>query len=183
MAAGYAVQRVRCRCSFQVEPVAEAMGALTAETTALVDQPDRTAPCPEAPPVRFRTSGGTRRALAALLRHLRSSDLIAGEEGAMVLLLEALRDLHVIAAPETLPGIRKPATRAELLARIARAREYIEDVHGSHCTLERLAAIACLSKFHFLRVFRAVTGETPASYARRRRLERAGPGYRAVANR
>jgi AraC family transcriptional regulator len=39
--------------------------------------------------------------------------------------------------------------------------------------LERLARLAGLSRFHFLRQFRAVTGETPKQYVLRLRVERA----------
>ena len=37
--------------------------------------------------------------------------------------------------------------------------------------LDRLADAACLSRYHFLRVFSELVGETPIAYARRRRLE------------
>ena len=37
--------------------------------------------------------------------------------------------------------------------------------------LDDLAGAACLSRYHFLRVFSELVGETPVAYARRRRLE------------
>ena len=37
-------------------------------------------------------------------------------------------------------------------------------------SLETLAAVACLSKYHFLRVFKEVVGRTPAAYACELRL-------------
>ena len=40
-------------------------------------------------------------------------------------------------------------------------------------TLSELASIACLSKFHFLRVFQSVLNETPGQFVHRIRLERA----------
>jgi AraC family transcriptional regulator len=58
-------------------------------------------------------------------------------------------------------------------ARIARAIAHVEAHPDEPLTLERVAAIACLSPFHFHRVFRALTGESMRSFAERRRLERA----------
>lgn len=40
-------------------------------------------------------------------------------------------------------------------------------------TIERLARIAGLSPYHFIRAFRGETGTTPHQYVRQRRLERA----------
>ncbi len=65
----------------------------------------------------------------------------------------------------------RPATRAELLARVLRARDLAEDTRG-RVTLGAMAHAAGLSRYHFLRVFRAVMGVTPAAYAREVRLER-----------
>ena len=46
--------------------------------------------------------------------------------------------------------------------------------------LDRLAAAAGLSKYHFLRLFRATYGVTPAEYVSRRRIERAQDLLRAT---
>ncbi|HEU4531222.1 MAG TPA: helix-turn-helix domain-containing protein [Steroidobacteraceae bacterium] len=58
----------------------------------------------------------------------------------------------------------------ELLRRLLRAREYLEDVRGA-ATLEQCAAVACLSRFHFLRSFTDAFGITPARFARDLRLQ------------
>ncbi len=63
-------------------------------------------------------------------------------------------------------------SQLELLRRLLRAREYLEDVHGI-ATLEQCAEVACLSRFHFLRAFTGAFGATPARFARELRL-RAG---------
>ncbi|MCR2832457.1 AraC family transcriptional regulator [Parerythrobacter lacustris] len=57
--------------------------------------------------------------------------------------------------------------------RIARAIAYIEERLHEPMTLSGLAAIACLSPFHFHRVFRTLTGESVRSFVERRKLERA----------
>jgi AraC-like DNA-binding protein len=51
--------------------------------------------------------------------------------------------------------------------------EYITRHHREPLTVERLAALAGLSPFHFIRRFRAAVGVTPHRYLRDRRLERA----------
>jgi AraC-like DNA-binding protein len=57
--------------------------------------------------------------------------------------------------------------------RHARLCEYIEHHIGQTLSIARLARHARLSPYHFVRVFRDVSGETPHRYVRRRRIERA----------
>jgi AraC family transcriptional regulator len=57
--------------------------------------------------------------------------------------------------------------------RVMRAVVRIERDLDARPSLRSLARDACLSPFHFHRVFRAVLGEPPSEYARRLRLERA----------
>jgi AraC family transcriptional regulator len=58
-------------------------------------------------------------------------------------------------------------------ARILPVLVHIEDHLDEPLRLDALAALAGFSPHHFHRVFRAVTGEPPAEYVRRLRLERA----------
>ncbi|MBD3362826.1 helix-turn-helix domain-containing protein [Candidatus Dojkabacteria bacterium] len=51
-----------------------------------------------------------------------------------------------------------------------KAVKYIEDKLCEPLSLDKIADIACLSPYHLLRVFKAVTGETPGEYIRIRRL-------------
>lgn len=68
------------------------------------------------------------------------------------------------------------ATSAATL-RLARRIERVVEHIGSHLDadldLERLAGVACLSPFHFHRIYRGVMGETVTETVRRRRLHRA----------
>jgi AraC family transcriptional regulator len=50
---------------------------------------------------------------------------------------------------------------------------YIADHLDEPLALERLAAVACFSPFHFHRIYSAITGETVADTVRRGRLQRA----------
>jgi AraC family transcriptional regulator of adaptative response/methylated-DNA-[protein]-cysteine methyltransferase len=65
-------------------------------------------------------------------------------------------------------GGRREAQRAETISRICRLIETAEEPPK----LAELAAEAGLSPFHFQRQFKAVTGVTPAAYARAHRAER-----------
>ena len=74
----------------------------------------------------------------------------------------------------------KPSTRAELARRLRLAADYIETCHAEPIGLDGMAAVACLSRFHFVRFFRSLYGVTPHTYliqrraAAARRLMRSG---------
>lgn len=70
-----------------------------------------------------------------------------------------------------LPAL-KAGTRRELHARLNRARDLLYASEGS-LSLDELAAAACLSKFHFLRLFRAAYGCTPHQFQLGLRMQRA----------
>ncbi|MEU6412104.1 helix-turn-helix transcriptional regulator [Microbispora sp. NPDC046933] len=61
----------------------------------------------------------------------------------------------------------------ELLPRLRLARDRMDRDYQSELDLDGLAAVAGVSKFHFVRCFEAAYGETPMRYLTRRRLERA----------
>lgn len=57
--------------------------------------------------------------------------------------------------------------------RIRRVAAYIDEHIDDKLNLQSLAAVACLSPFHFQRVYQQLVGETPADTVRRLRLARA----------
>jgi AraC-like DNA-binding protein len=61
----------------------------------------------------------------------------------------------------------------DLFERVLRAREHIDDAYDEPLTVETLARDACLSPFHFLRVYTAAFGETPGRRLSRVRIARA----------
>jgi AraC-like DNA-binding protein len=61
----------------------------------------------------------------------------------------------------------------DVLVHLRRARDVADRDFAEPLDLEALAAEARLSKFHFLRLFRATYGVTPAEYVSMRRIERA----------
>lgn len=54
-----------------------------------------------------------------------------------------------------------------------RVIDYVHDHPAEDLNLDRLARVAALSRYHFHRVFRGITGETLAHMVRRVRMERA----------
>jgi AraC-like DNA-binding protein len=56
---------------------------------------------------------------------------------------------------------------------IADVRVYIDKRFAEPLTIDRLALIAGLSPFHFIRAFRTEVGQTPHQYVRQRRIDRA----------
>ena len=65
------------------------------------------------------------------------------------------------------------ATSGDSAERIGRARQLIDRAYSEPLDLDRLASEACLSPFHFHRLFRREYGETAHQYLTRRRVERA----------
>lgn len=53
---------------------------------------------------------------------------------------------------------------------LARVRAYVEANLCNTITLEDLASAACISRFHFARLFRASTGTSPMAYVREARI-------------
>lgn len=58
---------------------------------------------------------------------------------------------------------------AELLARMDRAMDFMLSSHAEALTLDDIAAVARLSKYHFVRCFRALHGGTPMAWLARLR--------------
>jgi AraC-like DNA-binding protein len=68
----------------------------------------------------------------------------------------------------------------ELLAHLRRARDLADLHYAEPLDLDRLAAAAGVSKWHFLRCFSETYGRTPAAYLTERRIERAQDLLRAT---
>lgn len=61
----------------------------------------------------------------------------------------------------------------ETFRRLCRGRDLLAAEYQSRVLLEQAAREACLSEFHFHRLFRATFGETPHDFLTRLRLDRA----------
>ncbi|HGM5879274.1 TPA: helix-turn-helix transcriptional regulator [Stenotrophomonas maltophilia] len=58
-------------------------------------------------------------------------------------------------------------------AALQRALRYVDEHLSQPLRVTELAAAACVSRFHLVRLFRTGTGASPLRYVRRRRIERA----------
>jgi len=95
------------------------------------------------------------------------------EEKLRELLAAMLASQHALKREvSTLPGVRA-STREELWRRVSRARDYLHAHLAAPVSLSEVAAAACLSPFHLLRVFQAVLHQTPHQYLNNCRLDRA----------
>jgi AraC family transcriptional regulator len=122
-------------------------------------------------PVTFAASKSVRDLVPELLSALGHSE--SADNLALELVSEAAQQWRRVSPVRDLTGPRRAATREELIGRVIRARAMIDDLYGANCELDSLAEEACLSKFHFLRVFKEAFGLTPGQYAGRVRVKRA----------
>lgn len=105
--------------------------------------------------------------LLALVREPAATDRELSVEGVLAQI--------VLLAFEEFSNLRKPMLRSTNRIghrKIARSVEYIRslDANAPAPTLEQLAEVAELSKYHFLRQFTQVVGMTPGAYLRTLRL-------------
>jgi AraC-like DNA-binding protein len=67
-----------------------------------------------------------------------------------------------------------PSTKGRLdRRRLFRVLDYIDRHLEGDLTLDSMASVACLSRFHFARAFKQAVGQSPLRYVIARRLERA----------
>ena len=79
---------------------------------------------------------------------------------------------NVYAMAEKLPPL-KLSTRIELYKRLSLAHDYIHSYYKQEPDLEEIAVAACLSRFHFLRLFKEIYGITPHQYITRLKINAA----------
>ncbi len=68
---------------------------------------------------------------------------------------------------------KKYSTRIELYRRLLRGKDYMDSFSGAQIHLGEVASQACLSPYHFHRLFREAFRETPNQYLQRKRLAKA----------
>lgn len=107
--------------------------------------------------------------ISALQRNkneLREEELLS--ELFLELFQEELKLNHIT---KGLPSLRK-STRDELIKRILLSTDYIHEFYSQSLSLDELANVSCLSKFHFLRLFKIAMGQTPHQFITRVRIEK-----------
>ena len=68
----------------------------------------------------------------------------------------------------------------DALVHLRRARDHADRSYATPVTLDELADVACMSKYHFVRLFKATYGVTPMEHVSQRRIERAQDLLRAT---
>jgi transcriptional regulator GlxA family with amidase domain len=68
----------------------------------------------------------------------------------------------------------------DMLVHLRRAKDHADRSFAQPLSLDEMATVACMSKYHFLRLFRATYGVTPMAYVSERRIERAQDLLRAT---
>jgi AraC-like DNA-binding protein len=114
-------------------------------------------------------------ALDALRRKKESgkTSILGMEEGFTKLAVEMVREYQrTDQAIARLPALRQ-STREELYRRVLRGQDFMLSSLDGHARLATMARAACMSPFHFHRVFTNIFGETPHRYLTRIRLKRA----------
>lgn len=64
-------------------------------------------------------------------------------------------------------------------AHLERAKEYLHDNYQAEVSLDQVCQVACMSKYHFLRSFKAYTGMTPHQYWLNVRINRGRQALRS----
>jgi AraC-like DNA-binding protein len=75
---------------------------------------------------------------------------------------------HLLGRLRAIPA-RRIATRREILRRILLATDFIHASYAQPLSLRDIAGAACLSRHHFLRLFKCVHNVTPHEYLQRKR--------------
>ena len=120
----------------------------------------------------FRTSSFNRQ-IQKIMATYHSHNNDQREEALLDLLILVLRQNRDQMKSFGLPSARKASTRAELQKRIVTALDYIHVHYADAVTLDQLAQVCCLSKFHFLRVFKEVFGLSPYQFIKQLRVQKA----------
>jgi len=114
--------------------------------------------------------------LQAWSKHAMSQESGRGTlaEETLTPLAEALVEQQFIAYTQLLQlTSAKLSTKKELYRRLCMARMHMHTHLDEALDLDTLAQVACLSKYHFIRLFKEAFGQTPRQYLIARRLERA----------
>lgn len=101
------------------------------------------------------------------------------EEEMLFSLLEEIltSNMSDISRIDAIPALSS-ANREEIAKRLLIARDLIHSCYNQSLSLDEISNVSCLSKFHFLRLFKAFFGLTPYQYQKQLRFSRALSLYR-----
>ena len=126
----------------------------------------------------LRYDGGFHDPLLAGIAYAIAAELQNETAGGHVLIESLATSLAARLVLSHLGGVAPRAIRTATSSgldrrRLARVLDFIEANLEDQLTIDHLAQVACLSRFHFARAFKAATGQPPHRYISNRRLQRA----------
>jgi AraC family transcriptional regulator len=117
-------------------------------------------------------SAALNRVVAEISQAFEPPSLWLEEKLAEVVCLLLSEEKKLLSLRAGLP-VLKSSTRAEILRRLLQVTDYIHTHLDKDISLEQLSRIACLSKFHFLRLFKVAFQATPYQFINNERIRRA----------
>jgi AraC family transcriptional regulator len=114
---------------------------------------------------------------ANMIDHLNKLKSVAQREEADSILLELLDSFWIIKEQSghdiSKIKAKRKSTREEIYRRLLLAKTFIHENYTASPTVDKIAAEACLDKFHFLKLFKYYHGITPHRYLVKLKLEHA----------
>ena len=107
------------------------------------------------------------------IKETRNDGRLRREELLYQLLVHLLRLNKMVRESSLNIPVVKSSSREEILKRLFLATDYIYANYSTDVSLDELARVSCLSKFHFLRLFKLMFRQTPHQFVSAIRIEKA----------
>jgi AraC family transcriptional regulator len=110
-------------------------------------------------------------ALIYFLHHERPTSMLLEEKLAELITVILHEQIKLNSSAQLIPAIRR-STREEIVRRLIDSCDYIYSNYARDISLDDLAHVACLSRFHFLRLFKIAFHKTPHQFINDVRVQR-----------
>ncbi len=152
--------------------VGSAWRAASSHEESLLDDPELSAPAPEFVVAVWPMPPAVKALRNTLVRSWQMGTLDGGEVGrALPVIVDAVVAEQVRARGDLRRlSARRRSTRLEIYARLQRAKAFVTNHLTEDLSLDVLASVAHMSKYHFSRCFRELHGASPYDYVLRRRM-------------
>ena len=109
--------------------------------------------------------------IISFLHQYKPSGILLEEKLADVISILLVQENRLAKTQLQLP-VLKASTREEIMRRLLDACDYIYTYYHKDLSLDELASVSCLSKFHFLRLFKIIFNKTPHQFINEVRIRR-----------
>jgi AraC family transcriptional regulator len=120
---------------------------------------------------RLNTKSNEMADVISFLHQHRPTGMLLDEKLSELMSILLVQENRLSKAQLQIPAL-KSSTREEIIKRLVLACDYIYTYYDKDLSLDELAAVACLSKFHFLRLFRIAFNKTPHQFINGVRIQR-----------